>query len=258
MPNANPDLIGYQNGVLNKKTGEFFPNNINLFLRGVEDFECNISSKETPYFKKWLDFVRGENNYKKMAILAGLYMVLTNRHEWGLFLEITGTAGAGKSIFGEIATLLNGRTNTTVISLQGFDNANERASLVGKTLAYSPDQPQYKGSGDGLKAVTGGDLIKIKHLYKDFADYRPNAVFIMSTNYSLIFTDRNGGIARRRVTIPFTRAVPKEEKDVHFIDKIKKEVYGITHLLLNLYETPEQARKWLEYYQNDGKLHKQG
>ena len=83
-------------------------------------------------------------------------MVLTNRHEWGLFLEATGTAGAGKSVFSRIASIINGESNTGYINLQELEIDRKRAMLIGKSLAISPDQKPYKGSADELKAITGG------------------------------------------------------------------------------------------------------
>lgn len=254
LPQENPDYIGFRNGVLNKKTGEFMPHQAGHFVRFIDDFHCKTDSTKTPHFNDWLNFTANGNEHKKNAILAGLYMILTNRHEWGLFIEATGTAGAGKSIFGEIATILNGKGNTAILDLKAFEDMKGRAVLVGKTLAYSPDQKQYRGAADDLKAMTGGDPLKVKLLYKDEIEIKVNAVFMMSTNYPITFTDRNGGINRRRVIIPFDRAIPKEKKDVHFIEKVRREVYGITNLLLAQFPQPETARKVLESYQerNDG------
>lgn len=254
LPQENPDYIGFKNGVLNKKTGEFMPHNSAHFIRYIDDFYCKTHSTKTPYFDDWLNFTANGNEDKRNAILAGLYMILTNRHEWGLFIEATGTAGAGKSIFGEIATILNGKGNTAILDLKAFEDMKGRAVLVGKTLAYSPDQKPYKGSADDLKAMTGGDPLKVKLLYKDELEIKVNAVFMMSTNYPITFADRNGGINRRRVIIPFTRAIPKEKKDVRFIEKVRGEVYGITNLLLNTFPQEETARKALEDYQelNEG------
>ncbi|MFW9319857.1 DNA primase family protein [Glaesserella parasuis] len=254
LPQENPDYIGFKNGVLNKKTGEFQHHQLDHYIRFIDDFYCKTDSLETPYFNDWINFTSNGNQQKKNAILAGLYMILTNRHEWGLFIEATGTAGAGKSIFGEIATILNGKGNTAIIDLKAFEDLKGRSILVGKTLAYSPDQKPYRGTADDLKAMTGGDPLKVKLLYKDELEIKVNAVFMMSTNYPITFTDRKGGITRRRVIIPFDRAIPKEKKDVHFIEKVRAEVYGITNLLLRTYPKAENARKTLEEYQelNEG------
>lgn len=96
IPHANQDLIGFQNGVLNKKTGEFLTHNINHYLRSVENFNCTTQNKNTPHFDDWIDFVSNGNQNKRNAILAGLYMVLTNRHEWGLFFRGNRHSGGGK------------------------------------------------------------------------------------------------------------------------------------------------------------------
>ena len=248
IPAQSPDFIGFQNGVLNKKTGEFMPHNINHFLRGIEKFNCNTQRKNTPHFDDWIEFVSNGNTNKKNAILAGLYMVLTNRHEWGLFLEATGVAGAGKSVFSQIASIINGGSNTAYISLQELEIDKKRAMLIGKSLAISPDQKPYKGSADELKAITGGDSVTVKRNYVDDFAARLNPVFMLITNYPLLFTDRNGGIARRRIIIPFDRAVPKEKKDVHFSEKVQSEVYGIVNKLLALFPNPDKARAILEEY----------
>ncbi len=255
IPTQSPDFIGFQNGVLNKKTGEFMPHKIDHYLRSVEKFECNIQSKNTPHFDDWLDFVCNGNDNKRNAILAGLYMVLTNRNEWGLFLEATGTAGAGKSVFSRIASIINGESNTAYISLQELEKDEKRAMLIGKSLAISPDQKPYTGSADELKAITGGDNVGVRMLYVGSFSTKLSPVFMLVTNNPLTFTDRNGGIFRRRIIIPFERSIPKEKKDVHFTEKVQSEVYGIVNKLLELYPNPDIARKILEDYRelNEGK-----
>lgn len=255
IPHANQDFIGFQNGVLNKKTGEFLPHNIHHYLRTIENFNCTTQNKNTPHFDDWIDFVSNGNQNKRNAILAGLYMVLTNRHEWGLFLEATGVGGAGKSVFSQIASIINGGGNTAYISLQELEIDRKRAMLIGKSLAISPDQKPYKGSADELKAITGGDSVTVKLVYVDDFAVKLNPVFMLVTNYPLGFTDRNGGIARRRIIIPFDRAIPKEKKDVHFIEKVQAEVYGIVNKLLALFPNPDNARAILEEYRdlNEGK-----
>lgn len=75
---------------------------------------------------------------------------------------------------------------------------------------------------------------------------------MMSTNYPITFTDRNGGITRRRVIILFDRKIPKEKKDVYFMEKVRAEIYGIVNKLLARFPNPEEARLILEDYQAQG------
>lgn len=251
LPPAPKELNGFLNGAINKMTGELLPLSADLHLRDIEQSELDLTGK-TPYFDDWLSFVTADDKAKEQAILSGLYMILTNRHEWALFLECSGVGGGGKSVMGNIATFLNGRANTSFIDIESFErNDNSRAMAVGKTLIYSADQAQFKGTAEELKKLTGGDTQQIKILYKNSDNEKLNAVFIMTTNHPLSFIDRNGAITRRRVIIPFDRVIPLSKKDVTFNDKIKREIYGITKKLLVLFPEPNKARLILEEYRSN-------
>lgn len=249
LPDSVGGLIGFSNGVLNKLTGEFSPHSKANYLRGVEDYALDVTSTATPHFDDWLDYSANGNELKRQAFLAGLYMVLTNRYHWHYYLEAVGVARAGKSIFGEIATILNGRENTTVLDIASFDKPESLSKIVGKTLAISPDQPPYIGSADGLKSATGGDTLTVRNLYNNPSDYKPSIVFMYSTNHAISFTDRNGGHAGRRIIYYFNRTIPADKRDPFFLDKVKLEVYGIVHKLLAEFTDPEQARRILAEFQ---------
>lgn len=72
-------------------------------------------------------------------ILAALFMVLANRYDWQLFLEVTGPGGSGKSIMAEIATLLAGEDNATSATIETLESPRERAALTGFSLIRLPD-----------------------------------------------------------------------------------------------------------------------
>ncbi len=57
-----------------------------------------------------VDAGRRGNHDKQERILAALFMVLANRYDWQLFLEVTGPGGSGKSVMAAIARLLAGAT----------------------------------------------------------------------------------------------------------------------------------------------------
>jgi hypothetical protein len=75
-------------------------------------------------------------------------MVLANRYDWQLFLEVTGPGGSGKSILAEIATMLAGEDNATSATIETLESPRERAALIGFSLIRLPDQE---------RAVTGPD-----------------------------------------------------------------------------------------------------
>ena len=83
-----------------------------------------------PNFWCWLARAASGNPTKRDVILAALFMVLANRYDWPLFLEVTGPGGSGKSILSEIATMLAGEDNATSADINTLEDPRKRASLL--------------------------------------------------------------------------------------------------------------------------------
>ena len=243
------ELIAFNNGTLNRTTLEFLPHYRKNWLTSYIPHDYLNSAQNTPHFDKWLDFVSGGKESKKNAILAALYVILTNRNDWQLFFEVTGDGGSGKSVFANIATLLAGEQNTESGRLVDLDEPRGRESFVGKTLLICPEQSRYGGDGGGLKSITGGDPVNIdpKHRSK-FKAVIPAVVLIVN-NEATRFTERSGGIERRRVIFHFDKVVPENERDPNFMDKIEGEVGGIIYKLIHTFEQPETAKAALKEQQ---------
>ncbi len=243
------ELIAFNNGTLNRTTLEFSPHCRENWLTSYIPHDYLNAAQNTPHFDKWLKFVSGGNEEKKNAILAALYAILTNRHDWQLFFEVTGDGGSGKSVFANIATMLAGEQNTESGRLVDLDEPRGRESFVGKTLLICPEQSRYGGDGGGLKSITGGDPVNIdpKHRAK-FKAVIPAVVLIVN-NEATRFTERSGGIERRRVIFQFNNVVPENERDPNFMTKIEKEIGGIIYKLIHTFEQPETAKQALKVQQ---------
>ncbi|EBQ3435415.1 DNA primase, partial [Salmonella enterica subsp. enterica serovar Newport] len=151
-------LIGFRNGVLDTATGTFSPHHKSHWLRTLCDVdftppvEGETLETHAPDFWRWLDRAAGGRPEKRDVILAALFMVLANRYDWQLFLEVTGPGGSGKSILAEIATMLAGEDNATSATIETLESPRERAALIGFSLIRLPDQEKWSGDGAGLKA----------------------------------------------------------------------------------------------------------
>ncbi|MDM2820799.1 toprim domain-containing protein, partial [Citrobacter sp. Cpo100] len=160
-------LIGFRNGVLDTKSGVFSPHSKTHWLRTLCDVdftppvEGETLETHAPNFWRWLDRAAGSRADKRDVILAALFMVLANRYDWQLFLEVTGPGGSGKSILAEIATMLAGEDNATSATIETLESPRERAALIGFSLIRLPDQEKWSGDGAGLKAITGGDAVSV-------------------------------------------------------------------------------------------------
>ncbi|MDI0765895.1 DUF5906 domain-containing protein, partial [Escherichia coli] len=187
---------------------------------------------------------------KRDVILAALFMVLANRYDWQLFLEVTGPGGSGKSIMAEIATLLAGEDNATSATIETLESPRERAALTGFSLIRLPDQEKWSGDGAGLKAITGGDAVSVDPKYRDAYSTHIPAVILAVNNNPMRFTDRSGGVSRRRVIIHFPEQIAPQERDPQLKDKITRELAVIVRHLMQKFSDPMLARSLLQSQQN--------
>ncbi|EFN3961456.1 DNA primase [Escherichia coli] len=251
-------LIGFRNGVLDTRTGLFSPHRRENWLRTVSDVdytrpvEGETLERHAPHFWQWLDRAAGRNAEKRDIILATLFMVLANRYDWQLFLEVTGPGGSGKSIMAEIATLLAGTDNATSATIETLESSRERASVIGYSLIILPDQEKWSGDGAGLKAITGGDAVSVDPKYKDAYSTHIPAVILAVNNNPMRFTDRSGGVSRRRVILHFPEIIPANERDPQLKEKIQGELAVIVRQLIQRFRDPQDARRLLQSQQNSG------
>lgn len=251
-------LIGFRNGVLDTKTGTFSPHSRAHWLRTLCDVDFTppvageTLASHAPHFWQWLDRAAGGSADKRDVILAALFMVLANRYDWQLFLEVTGPGGSGKSILAEIATMLAGEDNATSATIETLESPRERAALIGFSLIRLPDQEKWSGDGAGLKAITGGDAVSVDPKYRDAYSTHIPAVILAVNNNPMRFTDRSGGVSRRRVIIHFPEQIAPAERDPHLKDKIARELAVIVRQLMQRFSDPMSARTLLQSQQNSG------
>ncbi|WP_448886220.1 primase-helicase zinc-binding domain-containing protein [Enterobacter hormaechei] len=249
-------LIGFRNGVLDTQSGIFSPHSKSHWLRTLCDVdftppvEGEMLETHAPNFWRWLDRAAGKNPQKRDVILAALFMVLANRYDWQLFLEVTGPGGSGKSILAEIATLLAGEDNATSADIDTLEDPRKRASLIGFSLIRLPDQEKWSGDGAGLKAITGGDAVSVDPKYQNPYSTHIPAVILAVNNNPMRFTDRSGGVSRRRVIIHFPEQIAPEERDPQLRDKIARELAVIVRQLMQKFSDPMTARALLQSQQN--------
>lgn len=249
-------LIGFRNGVLDTRTGGFSPHSKDFWLRTVSEVDYTkpvqgeTLADHAPHFWQWLDRAAGRDPAKRDIILAALFMVLANRYDWQLFLEVTGPGGSGKSIMAEIATMLAGTDNTTSATIETLESSRERAAVIGYSLIILPDQEKWSGDGAGIKAITGGDAVSVDPKYRDAYSTHIPAVILAVNNNPMRFTDRSGGVSRRRVILHFPEIIPADERDPQLKEKISGELAVIVRQLMQQFSQPQDARALLQSQQN--------
>lgn len=244
-------LIGFSNGVYDlsgkvfraHRAGDWLLNHNGIAFTPPAPGE-NLPTHATSFYK-WLNHAAGGEQDKMDRIKAALFMVLANRYDWQMFIEVTGEGGSGKSVFTHIATLLAGEHNTASGNMRSLDEARGRAQFVGKSLITLPDQVKYVGEGAGIKAITGGDMVEIDGKYEKQFSIVLHAVVLATNNEPMAFTERQGGIARRRVIFAFNHPVSEADKDRDLSAKISAELPVIIRHLLDVFADQDKAKALL-------------
>lgn len=245
------NLIGFSNGVFDTRTGQFRQHSKTDWLLIASELpfsppaEGETLASHAPNFWKWLRRSVASNDRKTDRVLAALFMVLANRYDWQLFLEVTGPGGSGKSVMAEVCTMLAGKANTVSASMKALEDARDRALVVGYSLIIMPDMTRYAGDGAGIKAITGGDKVSIDPKHKAPYSTRIPAVVLAVNNSAMTFSDRSGGISRRRVIFNFSEVVPENERDSMLAEKIEGELAVVIRHLLTRFADQDEARRLL-------------
>lgn len=257
IPRPALNLIGFANGVYDLVLRTFRPHSLAdglLTHNGIEYSEPLVGETLAhcaPHFMKWLSYATDNDAAKMDRIKAALFMVLANRYDWQLFLEVTGEGGSGKSVMAGLCELLVGQENVGSSSMKLLESNFGLENVWDKRLILLPDQPSYVGDGHVLKAITGGDKVSVNPKGKKIFSTRIPAVLLATNNVPMVFNERNGGIARRRVIFHFGRVVASADRDGALGDKIAAELPVIIRHLLTRFADPDLAKRLLEE-QRDG------
>lgn len=239
------NLLAFNNGVLNKNTLEFLPHSKDYYLTAFNPCDYLETQTPTPNFDKWLSFISNDDEERKKALLAGLYMILNNRNDWQLTLELIGEPGGGKSIYLEVGKMLSGDDNHEAITLQILNEDKARDIILNKTFLYSSDQAKYIGDASILKQISSGEEVTFNPKNKPPFSTKVKAIIAICSNTLPIYKNDGGGMDRRRVIFPFTRSVDENDRDVNLVDKLKVELGGIIRKIYDTFPQADDALKAL-------------
>ena len=84
-----------------------------------------------------------------------------------------------------------------------------------------------------IKGMTGGEEIKVRHLRKDFFNFKPKFKLIISGNHKPSIRGNDEAIWSRLLLVPWLVRIPKEERDKMLTRKLWEERAGILNWILD-------------------------
>ena len=232
-PVSPSHLIQFTNGILDLNTRSLLPISSQYFITQSLPFHVDKSmldrqidlSKDCPYIHSWLEFVANGDPNRRIFLLYYLVLVIRGLATSQILLNIIGPGGTGKSVYQLLATALVGLHNTGSTTLSVLEhNRFEIAGLIDKLLIIVADSSHYRGEVSVLKAITGGDPVRIERKYQSAgtATYFGNVIIV--GNQPLHVNDMTSGWSRRYIPIEFDR-IPTQR--LPLISLIKGQFDGL-------------------------------
>ena len=229
---ADPMLMGAQNGVIDLATGEFRPGKVEDLITRMAGVP-HESKATCPLFEQVAYEIMGENMemYEYLQMLMGYLCMGHNPDQ--IFVIMQGRGDNGKSLLLNIIEAMLGQYATPMALPTVVDNGRETVgddlmSLIGFRIFVARElKTEQKLNAAKLKMVTGNDRVSARHLYGRFTPIRPRGVPIIVTNEIPEITDGSNGLWRRLRLMPFTYVVPENKKDTELEKKLLPELPGI-------------------------------
>ena len=204
MASGPSSLVPFANGVLDLTTMTRQDHSPEFRLTWSLPYAYDPAAT-CPLTQAWLlEACRGRAD-QAQVLRAFLKAVLCGRTDIQRFPELVGPGGSGKGTFTRLAQGLVGLENVAVTELKYLEsNRFETSNLIHKRLIIITDAEQWAGQITTLKALTGGDSVRVE---RKNVQKHPTAVaeglVLVSANEAITSSDYTSGLDRRRIPIPF-------------------------------------------------------
>jgi P4 family phage/plasmid primase-like protien len=254
---ANPNLLGVENGILDLANNKFFEGRLDLLVakRAQVRYDPNATC---PKFKKYLDRVQPNEAIQKcLSQLVGACLTGTQLERCFIFFH--GDGGNGKSVFMRLMQDLLGQDYAFVcrkalifrpIKMAGEQAAgpNDVADLIGKRLISCAEQKGRHWNLEFIKDYTGGEKQHARQLYVAGFNFAPTGKIIVPANDKPGLDEFAEAIRRRFAMIEWNVTLTEQEKEPFepYITELKEDLSGILNWALDGLATLKRNRWRLE------------
>jgi putative DNA primase/helicase len=233
---ADPFLLGVQNGIVDLRTGTF---------REARREDCITKRAGTafdagarcPNWEAFLKRVLPEDVIAYLQRVAGY--ILTGSTAEEVFWVMWGSGSNGKSTVRETLFALLGDyavgadASLLVVAKQGGATP-ELARLHGcRLVTINETKENDQLNAARMKYITSHDVITARSLYEAPFDFAPSHKTILTTNHKLIVRSADEGTWRRIHFLPFTKKIAEPDRDKQFRErKLLPELAGILNWVL--------------------------
>ena len=230
--NPDPLLLGVANGVVDLRDATLRRGRQEDRITQAVAVAYN-SEAEAPRWYRFLDEVfDGDNDLIAFVQRACGYSLTGSQREQCFFLP-WGQGANGKTVLLQAALHVAG-TYGLEVPFAVFDRSARNdhptalADFEGKRLVVASESIESLTLNEGrIKALTGGEQIKARHMRQDFRQFESTGKLWLCSNHRPRVSDTSEGFWRRALLIPFVRQFTGEAADRDLPHKLRDEAEGI-------------------------------
>ncbi len=229
------NYLTMQNGIYEFDRGRLLPRTPKIFTTNLLPFEYDPNAKCTRFIQFLNEVFEGEQEKIRFVQEAVGYIFHKSIPTPAVFFLI-GSGSNGKSVFINTISSLVGKENTSNVSFNLLSDETYILELYQKMINISGETPHAKTiDTDVIKAVTAGDWVTGRELYKPPMKFRPFAKSFLAMNNLPTIKDTSHGMWRRIWVVTFPKKFEEHEMDRQLEEKLTKELSGIFNWALEGY-----------------------
>jgi putative DNA primase/helicase len=215
---VDPYLLNCANGIVNLQTGRLGPHRRDEMITYLAptDYDPSADMSEWEAFVLWC--CDGDVEQARWLQIA-LGQALIGKQDEHILLFLYGTGGNGKTQLTDAIMHTIGdyglESSADLITARGKGQIHTEttASLRGKRFVVCPEPDRnVHWNSERAKSLTGGDIIRARHLYGREFSFRPVLTMVVHGNYQPEVRDHSDGFRRRIRLVPFTNQVTPNER----------------------------------------------
>ena len=202
-----------QNGLYKIDEGILIDHTPKIFTTNLLPFDYDPDAT-CPRFMQFLDEVFLGDQDKINFVQEAVGYIFHKSIPTPAVFFLIGAGSNGKSVFINTISNLVGKENTSNVSFNLLSDETYILELYQKMLNISGETPRAKNiDTDVIKAVTAGDWVTGRELYKQPMKFRPFAKSFLAMNEPPSIKDTSHGMWRRIWVITFPRKFEEHEMD---------------------------------------------
>lgn len=202
----------------------------------------NAEAEQPKRFLRFIKEICCDNIDLIWYLLRVLGYCITGENKEQIYFVFYGKGANGKSVLINILRHVLGRTLTGEVSQDAFIRKSNGNSLNPSLVGIKDTRMGFVSEGNSkqemdealLKAITGGDNVTLRQLYKDYICFRPHFKIILTSNHMPALNYKDDAMQRRTKIIRFDNTFTGDKRDNNLEKTLQAEAEGILKALVIL------------------------